>query len=415
MILDVLLHGERVGRLVERADGVVSFMLDDAYVAARDRPVLGQYFEDLPTVRQFRVKSQPGRLPAFFENVLPEGALRNLVDAQHEVRTDLATLARVGEDLPGAMVVRPATEIDDVTALDAGPAFEEPRGATAPGTRDDAWRFSLAGMQLKFSALREPHQRFTVPFRGRGGRWILKFGSERYRGLPENEFFTTAWAARTGLDVPLHELVPATAIDGLDPRFLSLGDQVFAIERYDRMADGARIHQEDFAQVRGVPPVPPTNKYNGPPYERLARFVHDLCGREDAIEFLRRVLFSILCGNNDAHLKNWSLIYPDRRAARLAPAYDIVAVDVYLPLNSLALRFAGENDPTRIGWEQVNRVERYFREQGIDIPFSLIARDFVDRCLDEWATHRSSVAEDYRNHVDKYLARMPLAAARPRG
>jgi serine/threonine-protein kinase HipA len=329
MILDVLLHDEHVGRLSERDDRVVVFVLDDAYAAASNRPVLGQYFEDYPTMRTFRGAPPPGTLPVFFANLLPEGALRTLIDAHNAGRSDLATLAFVGEDLPGAVTVRPATNVPADARAPEEPAFDEPAVGPSTPADNDAWRFSLAGMQLKFSALREPHERFTVPFRGRGGGWILKFGSDRYPGLPENEFCTTAWAARCGLDVPRHELVAATDIGGLDPRFLPLGDHVFAVERYDRSADHARVHQEDFAQVRGVPPIPSENKYQGPPYERLARFVHDVCGRDDCVEFLRRVLFLILSGNTDAHLKNWSLIYPDRRAARLAPVYDFVAVECY--------------------------------------------------------------------------------------
>ena len=57
------------------------------------------------------------------------------------------------------------------------------------------------------------------------------------------------------------------------------------------------------------------------------------------MEFLRRFVFNALIGNADMHLKNWSLIYPDRRAAMLAPAYDFVSTIAYLPDDRLALTF----------------------------------------------------------------------------
>jgi serine/threonine-protein kinase HipA len=218
----------------------------------------------------------------------------------------------------------------------------------------DGLRFSLAGVQLKFSAVEGDDLRFTLPFRGLGGRWILKFGSKVYPNLPENECATMDWAAASGLHVPAHRLVSTRDIDGLDPRFAALGDQVFAIQRYDRRGDGTRVHQEDFAQVRGVPPWG-NYKYSGTSLEALARFVGDLCGAEDLAEFLRRVLFLLLCGNTDAHLKNWSLVYPDGRAARLAPAYDFVCVRQYLPEDALALPLAKEKVIERIGWEHVSR------------------------------------------------------------
>ena len=60
----------------------------------------------------------------------------------------------------------------------------------------------------------------------------------------------------------------------------------------------------------------PDDKYSGASYEGLAHLVGALCGDEDLLEFVRRVVFVILSGNTDAHLKNWSLIYPDTRTAR---------------------------------------------------------------------------------------------------
>ncbi|MEZ6018435.1 MAG: HipA domain-containing protein, partial [Planctomycetota bacterium] len=63
---------------------------------------------------------------------------------------------------------------------------------------------------------------------------------------------------------------------------------------------------------------------------------------EDLDEFLRRVAFMIVCGNGDAHLKNWGLVYPDRRHARLGPAYDLVSTVVYPDLDrELALDLGG--------------------------------------------------------------------------
>jgi serine/threonine-protein kinase HipA len=402
-MLDIFLHGQHVGTLVrEPSTQVVSLVLDEAYLADVTRPVLGQQFEDRREHRIFRQASRPGRLPAFFANLLPEGALQAMVAAQNPSGDDTSTLAFVGEDLPGAVVVRPARAEPSPTEGDR--TFDEPSMASSR-VGADGLRFSLAGIQLKFSAVREPGDRFTLPFRGRGGRWIIKFGSPTYERLPENEYWTMQWAARSGLVVPRNELVEATSIGGLDPRFADLGRHVFVIERYDRIGTNVRIHQEDFAQVRGVLPE---QKYAGASYEALARFIGDLCGHEDLLEFVRRVVFSIVSGNTDMHLKNWSIVYPDRRGARLAPAYDLVFVRQYIPNDELALPLAKERDPLRIGWEHFTRLEKFLARFGLACPVVATAREFVARCVDDLRAHRNDLEEPYRGRLEAYVDALPL-------
>lgn len=406
-MFDVLLGDLRVGTLrQEEGTGVVSFILEESYASMPGRPVLGQQFEERRLHRAFRQAAHPGQLPSFFANLLPEGALGAMVSAQIPSADKVAVLAIVGEDLPGAVIVRPTSGGTPVSVPPRTRSFDEP-GVPAVAT-DEALRFSLAGVQLKFSAVASDDNRFTLPFRGIGGRWILKFGSETYPKLPENEFLTMEWASAAGLDVPAHRLIPVGDIDGLDPRFAALGEHVYAIERYDRRADGSRVHQEDFAQVRGVPPEPPALKYSGASLEGLARFIGDLCGPEDLKEFLHRVLFLLLCGNTDAHLKNWSLLYPDGRAARLAPVYDFVCVLQYLPADALALPLAKEKSLERIGWEHVARAEKFLRDHGHDTELVKSGREFVRRCMDEWATLRQQAGPEQRAALDSHHARLPL-------
>ena len=60
----------------------------------------------------------------------------------------------------------------------------------------------------------------------------------------------------------------------------------------------------------------------------------------DIAEYIRRLTFNALIGNADMHLKNWSLRYPDRRNAQLAPAYDFVATVAYIKDETAALKFS---------------------------------------------------------------------------
>jgi serine/threonine-protein kinase HipA len=108
-MLDVFLGELRVGVIVrEEGTNVLAFALDDAYADMPRRPVLGQQFEERRHHRVFRQTGQPGQLPTFFANLLPEGALHAMIVAQFKPDDAAATLAVVGEDLPGAVIVRPA-------------------------------------------------------------------------------------------------------------------------------------------------------------------------------------------------------------------------------------------------------------------------------------------------------------------
>lgn len=406
-MLDVILHDEPIGilRAMAHADRY-EFIQSEAYFRASPRDVLGQQFEDRRQHQVFRSSiHHPGKLPPFFANLLPEGALRAIVDAQRATPDDAATLARVGEDLPGAVRVVPSDGSHDVVA---GPVFDESERAAPPisGMPTDL-RFSLAGIQLKFSAVRDPHDRFVLPLRGHGGSWIVKFSSPQYPTLAENEFATMQWAERCGITTPRRELIPATALDGLPEEVRDLGSHAFAIERYDRTESGARVHQEDFAQVLGVLPE---YKYERASYEKLAQLVGDLAGPLDLAEFLRRLWFSILAGNTDAHLKNWSFIYPDRRTPRLSPAYDLVFVREYLSSWQMALPLAQEKDTRRIDYSHIARVERFLRSRGLDLPVERDAREFVARALDEWQSLRGSFDAGYRSGVDAHLAAVGLVS-----
>jgi len=177
----------------------------------------------------------------------------------------------------------------------------------------------------------------TIPANGVGGSWIVKLPSERHKDVPENEFAMMELARRVGLDVPDTKLLPLEEIRGLPPEVSGLGSQAFVIKRFDRLDGGIRVHIEDFAQVFGVYPV---NKYQKANYEMIASVLAAETGQPGVAEFIRRFTFNALIGNGDMHLKNWSVSYPDKRTAAIAPVYDFVSTLLYVPKERLALNFA---------------------------------------------------------------------------
>ena len=189
------------------------------------------------------------------------------------------------------------------------------------------FKFSLAGVQLKFSVMRG-QRGVTVPLHGEHGDYIAKLPDERHDGVPENEFTMMTWAREAGIDVPEFSLVEADSIRGIPSEVLDPGKKAFPIRRFDRSSAG-RVHIEDFAQVLNRYPTP-DGKYGGANYETVARILLALGGMSDLEEFVRRMVALVAMGNGDAHLKNWSLIYEDRRTARLSPAYDLVSTVTYM-------------------------------------------------------------------------------------
>jgi serine/threonine-protein kinase HipA len=117
----------------------------------------------------------------------------------------------------------------------------------------------------------------------------------------------------------------------------TLRGQAFAIERFDRLSDGNLIHIEDFAQVFDVYPE---DKYGKASMRNIASVLASETSRSDIEEFIRRLTFNTLIGNGDMHLKNWSLMYSDRRTPALAPAYDFVSTIPYIPGDEAALKFS---------------------------------------------------------------------------
>jgi len=340
--LEVLLHGEVVAELVETPEGSELRLLE-SYRRRVPRPVLGQRFED-DLERTWRSR-KGSTLPDFFANLIPEGKLRQVIEqaAGLEAGDDLALLAFVGRDLPGAVEVR-AAEGEEPFQRRRGPAAE----STAQ-TESDALRFSLAGVQLKFSMLLE-EDKLTLPARDRGGTWIVKLDSPSYPHLPENEYSILEWARAAGFEVPECRLHQAEDLQGLPRRHVARDSKVLAIRRFDR-SDKGRIHQEDFAQAVGLPPG---MKYEQITYETMARLVRRFSDEEAAYELLRRLALVIASGNNDAHLKNWSLIYSDRIRARWSPLYDQMATVAWPgPDRALALKLAGVKGFDRIDGEAI--------------------------------------------------------------
>ena len=407
-MLRVWLHGTHTGDLRLHAGSRWEFRFAEGYLDLPNRPVLGRWFEDqnLPELRYTATQSY---LPAFFQNYLPEMGswLREELAARAGVdpRRNGPLLAALGDDLPGAHVVR---EVDDLE-----PSHDEQPIVDRRVSPSTALRFSLAGMQPKLSVSREG-SRYTLPVTGKGGRWIAKFPDPRHERVPEHEAAMLTIAQHVGIDVPEHECVPWRDIGNLPASMRFAEHLALMVRRYDRTDDGVRLHQEDFAQVFDRQPY---NKYNDrgeqnrldATFRGIGRVIAAVCGPDDFIEYVRRLVFMVLVGNHDAHLKNWSLLYRDPRRARLAPAYDMLSTVLYLPdQDGLALGFF-----KRKAFSEVLRsdFERLAEKAGVEVARTLAAVDetiarFHDACLTE-APHLP-FSETQRGALARHIATLAL-------
>ena len=326
--LNVLLYGEPIATITNVGNDRTLFAFMDSYINDESRPVLGLGFKDSLGGLLTSFKPTQTKLTPFFSNLLPEETMRNYLAERAGVNParEFFLLWVLGQDLAGAITVEPAggealppnvhQGIDDETKIEA------------------PMRFSLAGVQLKFSAVQQANGGLTIPATGKGGSWIVKLPSSRFDAVPENEYSMMELARMLGMDVPETQLLPINRITNIPNGIGKFGDSAFVIKRFDR-ADGQAVHIEDFAQVFGVYPQ---DKYKKASMRNIAQVIGIEGQDEDIAEFTRRLVFNTLIGNADMHLKNWSVIYKDKRTASIAPAYDFVSTIPYIPDDSASLK-----------------------------------------------------------------------------
>ena len=404
-VLEVRLHGRPIGTLTRYGGDRVLFGFDQDYIDDPRRDVLSLSFKDQYGELITDIRPTQTRVMPFFANLLPEGPMRAYLARRAGVNAarEFFLLWALGQDLPGAVTVRPAT--GETLPQDAPVTVEEARGRRRPDDRGRPLRFSLPGVQLKFSALAEASGGLTIPVDGVGGSWIVKLPSATFDAVPENEYAMMSLAKRIGIDTPEIRLVPVDDIAGLPEGIAGLGKTAFAIRRFDRPRAGEAIHVEDFAQVFGIYPE---RKYERASYKNIAEVLWAEAGETAVAEFVRRLVFSTLIGNADLHLKNWSLIYPDRRQAALAPAYDYVSTIAYIDDNGMALNYARTRRFDALTEDELNYLAAKARLPGRLVLAS--AREAVDRFRQVWpaAKHGLGLVAASVDKIDKHLERIPL-------
>ena len=229
-----------------------------------------------------------------------------------------------------------------------------------------ATKMSIQGVQPKLSAkLNVKGKVFEVV--DTGGRFILKPQNQLYRCLPENEAITMHLASAVGIETPLHGMIYAKD-----------GTLTYFIKRFDRQGYRKRA-LEDFAQLAGLSRV---TKYNYS-MERLVPILEQHCTfpKLEKLKLLRLTLFNYLVGNEDAHLKNFSLIRLNQKV-QLSPAYDLLNTTIVMKVKEeLALPLNGKKN-------NLNR-NSFFNYYAID------RLNLTERVIDQ-------VDQEFRSSIDSW-------------
>ena len=252
---------------------------------------------------------------------------------------------------------------------------------------------SLTGVQPKLSLNLSKHEgcsRLTIV--GLWGDYIFKPQTKSYPQLPENEDLTMHLAEAAKISVVPHSLIR-----------LADGELGYITKRIDRTKDGEKIDMEDMCQLT----LHPTEyKYKGS-YEQIAKTIaqYSSTPKLDLTNYMQLLLFCFVTGNNDMHLKNFSLYRPLKKY-QLSPAYDLLNVAIANPKDreELALPLSGRKTKLRLS-DFLNAA----KTMGLDenVVQRLVAG--FQKALPKWRTliEDSFLSEDMKSaYLDLITSRM---------
>jgi serine/threonine-protein kinase HipA len=327
----VFLSDRRVGFLDDQA-GRLTFTYEPGVTTplSVNLPIRGEPYDD-------------ARCRPFFSNLLPEGSWRQAICRKLRIdeNNDFALLKALGSECAGAVTLEEDPEWMPAMGVYKQTSEQElrqwvlnpvarPSIQTTPGLR-----LSLAGAQDKLLI----HLDHGIPYLCEGGApssVILKPDIQDLHNAVElsayNELLSSTLAKKCG-------------INAAEPFWYAAA---YAVHRYDRISkDGKliRLHQEDFAQIAGVPSASKYEGQGGPGWKTSFAIVDEYTAvpARDRLELLNRLFFNICLGNNDAHAKNFALLHnPEGEHPHLAPAYDLVCTMVYPALSKdMAMKIGG--------------------------------------------------------------------------
>jgi serine/threonine-protein kinase HipA len=204
-----------------------------------------------------------------------------------------------------------------------------------------------------------------------GGKFIIKPQHDIYAQMPENEDLTMKMATIAGIETPLHGLM-----------WCKDGSLSYFIRRFDRIGRNSKLSVEDFAQLAGKSRE---EKYDFT-IEEMVKIIQQHCTFPvlEKSKFFRLVLFCFITGNEDMHLKNFSLITRNGKV-EFSPAYDLINSTLVLggAEEEMALMLAGKRKEFRR-----RELIEYFGFEKLELTPSIVNRvlSSFTKTLPQWQT-----------------------------
>ncbi len=267
----------------------------------------------------------------------------------------------------------------------------EPLAFSAEEQRKEALarvgKMSIQGVQTKLSAqLKIKEEEFQLV--DQYGHYILKPQSDYYSELPENEALTMSLAELIGIEVPVHGMI-----------YSKDNSMTYFIKRFDRASHHKKFPTEDFAQLLGLTR---DTKYASS-MEKVIYVINKFCTfpKIELAKLFKLTLFNFLIGNEDMHLKNFSLITREQ-ITTLSPAYDLLNSSIALsqPEEEMALPLNGRKNNLR-----KQDFLNYFAQERLALPEAIVKKTIeqIQKTLPAWKTliHDSFLSTSMQK---KYLA-----------
>jgi serine/threonine-protein kinase HipA len=301
------------------------------------------------------VPRQAGRISApaveaLFENLLPEGILRDMLSREAQTSSTFGLLLKVAGDTAGGFTIVPEgeqpdgisyTQVDWTYVANHFAGGLQSRSAAQPlGSR-----ISLSGAQAKMLIgidllSGDP----MLPQGTTPSTWIVK---------PNIRGFEQVWSSAANEAILMRT---ASHCDiGVAEVFLEPTTQACIVRRFDRVpgANGGflKLRQYDFCQLMGIASGVKYEADGGPGFKACADIIrkHSVRPAVDMKRFLEWVFFNLYTGNNDGHAKNLSLYHVPGEGLRLTPFYDLMDTRLYPGLaRNFAFRIGGQTEPGKI-------------------------------------------------------------------
>lgn len=340
---------------VYRGETLVGTLLDESPIKfVYDVAWRKNYQEAIsPNIGLSEIEHSGESVESYFENLLPEAGIRDLLKLKYQTTTTFGLLSAIGGDTASNLTILPEGQLPEppkyqaITWQDVADQFTQQQGVIRNIQEQDGLRISLAGAQRKFSVCIDKDGNPLLPLGSSPSTYIVKpdiQGIESVWASAINETFVMKLAAKLKLGVAEVSYQPIA--------------KACVIKRYDRQLDAngqiKRLQQLDLCQIDGKPSTIKYETDGGPTLLRCRELLSQSgVNAADTKRFIQWVFFNLYVGNHDSHAKNLSIYFPPT-GVRLTPFYDLLSTSLYSGLSrTFAFNIGGESKPSNINQDQV--------------------------------------------------------------